>query len=100
MSNRYRVTPRAFKDLVAISRYSANKWGDARRSAYLSDLERRFRRLAKNPGMGRAREDLGTGYRSYPHGGHIVFYIVREDDIDIIGVPHAAMDLEDYFDVL
>jgi len=34
---------------------------------------------------------------SYPEGPHVVFYLVREGDIDIIGVPHQCMDVMNPF---
>jgi len=60
--------------------------------------ERRFEWLAENPLPGTLRADICEGYRSYPQGAHIVFYVVREDAIDIIGVVHQSMDVEGYFD--
>jgi toxin ParE1/3/4 len=35
---------------------------------------------------------------SYPQGSHVIFYLVREDGIDVIGVPHQCMDMVGYFD--
>ena len=98
MSARYRITPRAFKDLKAIAHYSLANWGVLQRDAYLDDLEQRFTWLAENPQAGKQRTDVCDGYRSYLQGAHIIFYIVREDVIDIIGVPHQSMDIEGYFE--
>lgn len=97
MSARYRITPRAFKDLKAIAHYSLASWGALQRDAYLGDLERRFAWLAENPQAGKERTDVRDGYRSYLQGVHIIFYIVRDEAIDIIGVPHQSMDTEGYF---
>lgn len=72
--------------------------GGKQRDACLGDLERRFEWLAENPLPGTLRADICEGYRSYPQGAHIVFYVVREDAIDIIGVVHQSMDVEGYFD--
>lgn len=97
MSRRYRVTPRAHADLKAIARYTQANWGAGRRDAYLADLDRRFAWLAENPGLGSPRPELCAGYRSYPQGAHVIFYIPRETAIDIIGVVHRSMDVEGYF---
>jgi toxin ParE1/3/4 len=43
--------------------------------------------------LGRSRDEIAPGYRSYPHELHVIFYLIREGGIDIIGVPHQAMDL-------
>src|SRR5690606_1746926 len=62
-----------------------------------------MRWLAGNPMLGRTRNEVKEGYRSFREGGHIVFYRVVEGTIEIIGVPHQNMDVEqnlgeeDYF---
>ena len=65
--------------------------------AYLRGLEGRFLWLAQNPQAGRNRADVAKGYRSFPEGRHLIFYLVRADHIAIIGVPHQAMDAATYF---
>lgn len=35
---------------------------------------------------------------AFPTLRTLFFYLIRGDDIDIIGVPHNAMDISDYFD--
>ena len=94
---RYRVTPRALRDLDAIADYSLAAWGERQTLKYLLELEKRFAWLADNPMAGRARDDIGAGYRSYPQGAHVVFYLADADGVAIIGVPHAAMDVEAHF---
>jgi toxin ParE1/3/4 len=42
--------------------------------------------------VGRARPEIGKDVYSFPEGAHDVFYVVRETGIDIVGVPHQAMD--------
>jgi toxin ParE1/3/4 len=93
-----RVTPRALADLDAIAGWSLRQWGDARTEIYLRDLADRFDWLAANPQLGRDRAEVGAGYRSFPQGRHVVFYVAVPEGIAIIGVPHQAMDVADYFD--
>ena len=96
--SRYRVTPRALKDLDAIADHTLKTWGVRRTERYLSELEERFQWLADHPFAGRDRSEIREGFRSYPHGSHVIFYIVEADLVAIIGVPHGAMDIEAYFD--
>lgn len=96
--SRFRVTPRALRDVDAIADYTLAKWGERQAEKYIADLEQRFRWLSQNPNAGRAREEVGEGYRSYPQGAHVIFYVIDTSGIAIIGVPHAAMDVEAYFD--
>ena len=90
---RYRLTPRAFSDLDAIADYSLDSLGPSQTEAYLAKIADRFQWLAENPSIGRQRDDVADGYRSFPEGKHLIFYLVMPDHIAIIGVPHASMDL-------
>ena len=92
MSEPVRLTSRARADLRSISRFTLKAWGRGQRDAYLEAIHRRFRWLAEDVRRGRARPDVKEGYHSYPEGAHMIFYLVREGGIDIIGVPHQAMD--------
>lgn len=94
----FRLTPRALRDLDAIADYTLAAWGERQTEKYLGELEQRFRWLAQNPRLGRPRDEVGEGYRSYPHGAHIIFYLIEAGEIAIIGVPHGAMDIEAYFE--
>ena len=89
----YRVTPRAAQDLDDIAIYTLQNWGIDQLDTYLRALERRFARLGENPRAGRDREDVHPGYRSYPEGSHVIFYVIGDDTIDIIGIPHKSMDV-------
>ena len=89
----YRLTPRAAADLDAIADYTLERWGVAQLENYLRSLNRRFEWLADNPLAGRERNDINPGYRSYPQGSHIVFYVVSDEFVDIIGIPHRSMDI-------
>jgi len=53
--------------------------------------------LAKHPGLGKHRSEIAEGYYSFPEGRHIVFYLINQDRIDIIGIPHKDMDIISYF---
>lgn len=88
-----RVTPRAFEDLKTIGRYTQRQWGRQQRDIYLRGLDARFAWLAEHPMLGRAPDDIAPGYRSFRHEAHVIFYLIRADGIDIIGVPHQAMDI-------
>jgi toxin ParE1/3/4 len=94
----FRLTPRALRDLDAIADYTLSRWGERQAAKYVVELEQRFVWLAAHPHAGRARDEIGEGYRSYPHGAHVIFYISLGAEIAIIGVPHGAMDVEAYFD--
>lgn len=94
----YVVTPRAQADLERIYDYSLVTWGEAQALRYLQQLVSRFAWIAENPAEGRARDEIAEGYRCCRQGAHIVFYVQKASDVYIIGIPHAAMDINAYFD--
>lgn len=93
----FRITPRARDDLKNIGRYTLKIWGKQQRDIYLKNLDKRFAWLAKNPRLGKHRPDIQKGYYCFPQGSHLVVYILRDNGIDIIGVPHQDMDILNYF---
>ena len=91
---RFRVTARAQADLDKIADYSLHTWGKAQAMRYMQALEKRFQWLADNPKLGRARDEVAQGYRSFRQGSHIVFYTVNRDAVHIIAVLHQSMDVD------
>ena len=96
--SRYRLTARALRDIDHITDYTLATWGERQAEKYLAELDQRFRWLAQNPNAGRVRDEVGEGYRSFPQGAHVIFYLIDSDGLAIIGVPHSAMDIGAYFD--
>lgn len=94
----FRLTPRAYEDLKAIGRYTEAQWGKDQRNKYLAALDARFQWLADSPRRGRHRPDIADGYFCFRLGRHLIFYLIGEQGIDIIGIPHQAMDVERYFE--
>ena len=97
MSNSLGLTPRAAADLDAIADYTIETWGLAQLESSLMGFNNRFQWLADNPLAGRERNDVHPGYRSYPEGSHVIFYIINDDRVDIIGIPHKSMDVSAFF---
>ncbi len=93
----FRITPRAQNDLKNIGRYTERQWGKSQRNIYLKALEKRFVWLSETPQLGKHRLDLAEEYYSFPQGEHVIFYLIREKGIEIIGVPHKQMDTITYF---
>ena len=96
-NRKYRITPRARDDLINIGRYTEQAWGKAQRNIYLKEIETRLQWLGENPRQGKQRTDICDGFYSFPQGQHVVFYLIGNDLIDIIGIPHKEMDTISYF---
>lgn len=94
---KFRITPRAKADLVSIGRYTERVWGRRQRDRYLGELDACFHWLAKNARLGRHRPEIHEGYYSYAQGAHVIFYVISEEYVDIIGIPHKAMDIDNFF---
>jgi toxin ParE1/3/4 len=95
--SRFRLTAPAEKDLETITAFTVSRWGEAQAIKYIAALQARFQWLAENPFLGRPREEVAAGYRSFQQGSHLIFYKIGDGQIEIIGVPHASMDIETYF---
>jgi len=68
---------------------AADRWVDY--------LDKHFRVLATQPMMGRARDELVPGVRSFPFGRYVVFYMPLDDRIDAVRVLHGARDIDAVF---
>lgn len=95
---RLNVTPRALRELEGIADFTLERWGEAKAEAYIADLWRRLYWIAENPLLGRSRFDVSSDLRSFKQGSHLIFYLVGETEIKILGVPHASADFTSYFD--
>jgi toxin ParE1/3/4 len=90
-------THQAEADLIDIWLFIYKAWGEAQADRYLDELEVRMERLTRNPRMGKSRELLRPGYRSWPVGRHIVFYRIDEAEVTVVRVLHEKMDPEIQF---
>ncbi|WP_320042106.1 type II toxin-antitoxin system RelE/ParE family toxin [uncultured Desulfobacter sp.] len=91
---RYRLTPSAKSDLIDIWNYTVETWGEKQAEKYLQDIEDKLNQLAANPGLGKQRPEIARGYYSFPVQKHIMFYLISDSYIDIIGILHGKMDID------
>lgn len=98
MANKFNLTPRAKEDLRQIWNYTLEEWSENQADRYIEALFNRFTWIAGKPLVGKHRSDIRDGYYCFPQGEHLVFYLISEDAIDIIGIPHKEMDILNYFD--
>jgi toxin ParE1/3/4 len=73
---RYRLSQEADRDLQDIFDYTAREFGLDQAIAYVSGFEEIFVNLAANPGLGRKRDEVRNGLRSFVKGNHTLFYRV------------------------
>jgi toxin ParE1/3/4 len=97
MKKSYRVSSRATADLDEIWLYIAQDNPDAADN-FTRALFSRFSRLAAMPKMGRTREELSPGLRSFAVGRYIIFYRLHEEGVEIVRVLHGARDFPPLFE--
>ncbi len=88
--------PRAQSDLAEIWDYIAED-SEARADAFIETIDRKFKVLAGRPNMGRAREELAEGLRSFPVGRYVIFYRALSEGVEIVRVRHGARDVNAFF---
>jgi len=88
--------PLAAKDIAEIwdhiadvSQRAADRWVD--------QLDEQFQLLATQPHIGRARDELSPGVRSFPFGRYVIFYKPIAGGIDVVRVLHSARDVDAQF---
>jgi toxin ParE1/3/4 len=90
---RARLRPRAIVDLEEIGDYIAID-NPAAAVTLITDIMRCCDLLAESPLLGRDRNALCTGTRSFPIGRYIIFYSPAADGIEIVRVLHGARDVQ------
>jgi len=96
MTIKYRIRALAQADLESIWLYTCEEWGAAQADTYLESLIQRFEWLVENPALGKPRDDIKQGYFCFPEGMHLIFYILKNNHVEIIGIPHQRMDIIEY----
>jgi toxin ParE1/3/4 len=90
-------TPQAHLDLVEIGVYIAEDNLEAA-LRLLDAMQAKFQLLARSPELGRKREELAPGLRSFPAAhNYLVFYKPIDNGIEIIRVLHGSRDIEPLF---
>ena len=64
---------------------------------WVDKLDEKFKLIATQPLMGRARDELAVDLRSFPFGRYIIFYAPIEGGIDVVRVLHSARDIDAAF---
>ena len=84
MTTSYRIRSLAQDDLESIWLYTCEVWSVTQADSYLDAIIQRFDWLAENPTLCKARDDLNQGYFCFPEGMHLIFYMLKNDQIEII----------------
>ena len=88
----YRLTQRARRSLVEIWSYIAQD-GEVAADRLIDQLVEGFRSLGQSPYIGRSRDDLGSGCRSFAVGQYVIIYRVSRSGVSILRVLHGKRDI-------
>jgi toxin ParE1/3/4 len=95
---RYELAPSAASDLLEIVRYTKQKWGQPQAQRYREELDLAIQQLSLSPALGRKRDAIAPGLRSFPLAQHIAFYVQRKGRIIILRILHPRMNVDDAFE--
>lgn len=96
MTTQYHLRSLAQDDLESIWFYTYEEWGKTQADTYLEALIGRFEWLVDNASSGKPRDDVKQGYYCFPEGMHLIFYVLNNNHVEIIGIPHQRMDVVEY----
>ena len=96
MKQRYFIRELALRDLEEIWLFTLSEWSVEQADAYTSSIFARLNWLADNPSAGKPRDDIKPGYFCFPEGRHLIFYIMTDNTVDVIGIPHQSMDITEH----
>lgn len=77
----------AWLHLADQSPNAADHWVDA--------VDQAATRLAGFPALGRARDELVVGVRSFSVGKYLIFYTISPEGVNVLRVLHGARDLDE-----
>ena len=93
-----RVTrrPLAASDILDIWDHIAED-GAEQADRWVDKLDEKFKLMATQPLIGRARDELAADLRSFPFGRYIIFYAPIAGGIDVVRVLHSSRDVDAVF---
>jgi toxin ParE1/3/4 len=68
------------------------QWGVAQRDAYGEEIARAFESLSANAEIGRARDEVSPGLRSYRVRQHVIYYRIAGSSLMVLRILHERMD--------
>ncbi|NHC33427.1 type II toxin-antitoxin system RelE/ParE family toxin [Scytonema millei] len=94
--NRFRLSQQAEQDLEDIWAYLAQQ-DELLADKQIAQILDRFPMLSQFSNMGKQRNNLLPGLRSFPVQPYIVFYTKIADGIEIVRVLHQSRDIDSQF---
>jgi toxin ParE1/3/4 len=64
---------------------------------FVDEINDRLEDIAEMPGLGRARDELAPGLRSFPVGDYLLLYRATDTGSELVRVVHGARNLRGLF---
>jgi toxin ParE1/3/4 len=91
----HRLAPQARAELSSIWNYIVKEGGNvAAADGVIDAITERFYLLSQYPRMGRSRDDLRSGLRSFAVGHYVIVYTIEDEEVEILHVFHGSQDIE------
>ena len=87
------IADRAISDILEVGAFTRDRWGAARASRYLTDLNDVFELLAARPMIGKNSKAIAPNLRRFNHASHIIFYKLLPVGIVVMRVLHKSRAL-------
>lgn len=84
----------AQNDLLAISEYTIQQWGERQADKYLTQLQNGLSKIHGNPNIGRIRTDISDRHRSILVEKHIIIYLIQDNDVFISRILHQSREIK------
>jgi len=94
----YQLSALAEIDVQEIAATTIVHWGVKQAKTYLEKLHSTLMTLANNPNLGRPRDEVVVGIKSFPLGKHCIFYLPVHQGIEVARILHQRMDPNKQFD--
>jgi toxin ParE1/3/4 len=86
------LSSKALDDIADILLYTLETWGEAQAQTYGATITKALTQLSANSELGRRREEIHAGCRSYRVQQHSIYYVLQQDTIIVSRVLHSKMD--------
>jgi toxin ParE1/3/4 len=88
------LAPNARADFSDLLLYTRRQWGQRQRATYKAVIDRALRELTEFPNLGRARDEISPGLRSFPAGRHVIYYRVTGTELIVTRIVHGSRDFD------
>ncbi len=82
----------ASADLRGVAPYTRSRWGEEQAAEYVSNLRNQINSLREFPLRFPEFDGTRDGLRRMSSGHHAVFYLVSDEQIEVVRILHEAMD--------